>query len=409
MYKIFIKNFLFSLLFYLLLFLLFYFLLVFFGKKEIFSENSFLHWDAEHYNFIKEKGYQNFRTAFFPLFPFLWKFISLSPIGISVLNGIIFLLSFSFLYLILNPNIDKYFFLLLSFPSLIFMFLPYTEAVFFFSAIVLLTGFYKNHFWMIIVGFFLCSLARPVTFIFLPAIWITEFFMNKNKIVLSIRNGSIYSLAVIAGLFTTFFLQHYYTGEWFSFFDSQKRWDNRLQLPQLTLTSWAGGKIVMLDGTALLIGTIAVIFIFRLLVIFIRKEELKIPKLLLFSILYLAGISLFVLLFRGGSLFSLNRFVYATPFFMICLYYFLKNIRFNLRQGLLVFFFLSVFWLLFGSYEHIQTFLKFEGLTLYIILFLLLSSEKKTISRSAFLFILLGNIFLTLYFYFRFFNGEWVG
>ena len=120
-------------------------------------------------------------------------------------------------------------------------------------------------------------------------------------------------------------------------------------------------------------------------------------------------ISLIVLLFRGGSLFSLNRFIYASPYFILCFFCFLKTENFKIRSVYLLFFGFSLYWLLFGSYVHIQTFGKYELLALFILLpFLLIVSNNKVKAVSYYSFISV-NILLQIYFMYRFLNYSWVG
>src|ERR1700741_904497 len=67
------------------------------GNPGIFNDTSFLNWDAAHYYMVKEHGYDPVNTAFFPLFPFFWKFVNVSPIGIGVINFVLFLFAISYL------------------------------------------------------------------------------------------------------------------------------------------------------------------------------------------------------------------------------------------------------------------------------------------------------------------------
>ncbi len=378
------------------------------GDAGLLAGNSFLNWDAQHYDFIRRNGYADFRVAFFPLFPLVWKLTAFSPAGISLLNGGVFIVSFAALTAALKIQADKYFFLLLSFPGLLFMFLPYSEAVFFLSASLLLAGLHKKNDLLVVSGLLLCSFARPVAYIFIPALFITEFLCAAG-IREFLKKSLMYSGVVLLGLLLTLAVQYHYTGNWFAFFEAQKGWGNYFRIPQFPLTSWAGGNIVRLDGTALLIGLTAagfsVFWVWKKVkgrIAFEKKE-------LVFSVLYLAGISLFVLLFRGGWLFSLNRFVFSTPFFLVACYYFLPSLNLTRKYFLYVFLFLSVYWFWFASYVHIQSLLKYEALTVFLILFLLTGSRHKTISRVAFAVCLLGNIFLTVYLYHKFLGGGWVG
>lgn len=50
--------------------------------RELLNIDNFLNWDAEHYNWIKDNGYEGFRIAFFPLFPLLWKLLHVDTFGI---------------------------------------------------------------------------------------------------------------------------------------------------------------------------------------------------------------------------------------------------------------------------------------------------------------------------------------
>lgn len=405
--KTFINFFLSGLLLYGTLFLSLI-LFLFFTNRDLLNETFFLNWDAQHYFFIKENGYQGFRVAFFPLFPFAWKLIGVSPFIISLLNGSLFIFFASILATAFPIAGKKYFFLALTFPSIIFMFLPYSEAFFFLASTLLLVGLHKKNERLILAGFFLCSLARPVTYIFIPAIFIMEILTASNHKEL-LRKISLYSCVVIGGLLLTMLIQHQYTGKWFSFFEAQQGWGNYFRFPEIPLNSWAGDNIVRLDATALLIGFISLITIIIWLKKYLQTKSIIPSKAIVFSALYLAGISMFVLFFRGGWLFSLNRFVFATPFFMVGFFYMLSEFRFEIKKMGWILLAVSAFWLLAGSYGHIQTVLKYEALTVYLMLFFLISHPHKNISRISYLLCLAGNIFLFLFFYHRFMNGGWVG
>jgi len=116
------------------------------------------------------------------------------------------------------------------------------------------------------------------------------------------------------------------------------------------------------------------------------------------------------LIFRGGSLFSLNRFIFATPFIIVAFNFWLKqNYKFNTKQLLYIFGFIFLFWLLFGSYGHIQTLLIFLSLSFYVFLIFAIKFEKNIVSKIASILLILINITFQIIFYVRFLNGGWVG
>ena len=402
-----LKNSFILILYYCSLLFCFYLLLLYLGEGNKLSANSFLNWDAGHYFKIAKNGYNDIYTsAFFPLFPFIWKFTGLNPIGISILNGLVYILSFSLLFGIYKWS-TKFLLIAISTPSLIFMFLPYSEATFFISSSILLVGFYRNNKFLICLGLVLCGLARPVTTVFIPAILMTEFISKKsNKEFL--YNSFLFVFFSFVGLALSLLLQYLYTGSFTSFFEAQKEWGNSFQMPNFPLTSWAGGKIVKLDGSALLIGAVAGFSFLIILRNYIYNKINSTRKDILFSILYLSGICLLIFLVRGGSLFSLNRFVFATPFFLLGFYYFMQNVNFTYKSICISFFAILLFWLMCGSYVHIQTFLSFFILTCFLSLFLLLNSTNAIINKVVFFTILICNVSLQIYLFYRFISGEWV-
>jgi hypothetical protein len=375
--------------------------------EELFHSGNFLNWDAEHYNWIRENGYEGFRVAFFPLFPLVWRILHVGIYGIVILNGIIFLVSFYVLAKDLKLSITEML-ICLSIPSFIFFYLPYTESIFFLSSTILLLGLKHDRVPLVCIGLLLATLSRPAFTIFIPALVIVELFSEKRKNLMG-RLGLYFSVIAV-GMLLVGIIQYVDTGEWFKFFSIQKNWGNELQIPALPLTTWAGDFMVRLDSAAFLVGTIAGGFLTAFILKIKPINKLSIPKEVLFSLAYLGGISLSVLIFRGGSLYSLNRFVFATPFIIVAFHFWLKQgYSFNTRQLLIIFGLIFAFWFLFGSYVHIQNLLKFLFLTVYMFLIFVMRSDNDLLRKmGAILFISL-NIIFQVVLYVRFLSGDWVG
>lgn len=371
----------------------------------LFSESNFVNWDAEHYSFIKEKGYEGFRVAFFPFFPMLWRFSTLGVHGILFLNAFIYIGAF---YCLMKSMRLKFYetVLYLSIPSSIFYFLPYSEAVFFVSATVLLLGVKKQKIFLVLVGLFLCTLARPSFTILIPALFIMEFLGNENRKQI-VTNCLLYCAVSALGIGVVGWIQYQQTGEWFQFFAVQKGWGNYLQMPQFPLRSWGGNMIVRLDGVALFFGVMTGIVLVLFLVRSQRVQLIHLPKEVILSLAYVAGITASVFLFRGGSLFSLNRFVFAVPFIMIAVNYYLNSeFCFSNKQLGIALFILVLYWLSFASYVHIQAFLKFLAASLYVVLVFGLKSNSSIIQKISIYALILVNFIFLIIFYIHFLTTE---
>ena len=393
---------------YALFFISVLFLLNHFFFPNILDVQNFLHWDAEHYYWIKNNGYKDFRVAFFPLFPMLWKVCSLGVYGIVIANALLFLVSFYFLVKLIGAT-NREVLLYLSIPSFCFFVLPYSESVFFASSTLLLIGLKKKKNILVLLGLLLSTLSRPAFTIFIPALLIAELICEQVNKQLFLRILA-YIFTALLGLLLVGLIQHHYTGIWFNFFEVQKGWGNKLQMPSFPLTSWAGGLIVRLDGAAMLTGTLAGIAICLYVVKARWKKRVHMPKEVIFSLSYLAGITLSVLMFRGGLLFSLNRFVFAVPFIIVAIHFYLvQGIHFSRKQLIIGFVLLFLFWLSFGSYVHIQALLKYILLSLYLFLVILIKVPNKSAGNIFYYLLILLNVIFQFVFLIRFLSGGWVG
>lgn len=373
--------------------------IIFFGDSSI----SFLNWDAGHYDFIRQNGYDETQSAFFPLFPFLWKATSFTPAGISILNAVIFITGLSFLFRIYGATRFQQL-LIASIPSFVFFFYPYTESLFFIGSVILLYGLKEKRYSLIYGSMFALALIRPTISVLLPGIMMVQLLSN-DPFSTKAKQISGVLLATGTGLLLTFSIHYYYTGTFFSFFQAQESWGNKLSIPSFPLMSWSGGMISRLDGMALAVSLFSMVWVIRSV---IQKKMLS-PDLML-SLLYLAGCGLIVLFFRGGVLFSLNRFVFCSPFFAVMLIHLLNRLpKPALKTALLTFTVLSVYWLAFGSYVHIKTLLKFEGVALFISVIPMIMYDDDRISRMAKSVAIAGSLILFGTFYLRLLMNGWIG
>lgn len=380
--------------------------LVYQNNLSLLAENNLLRFDSVLYMTIKNNGYYvNWLCAFFPAFPFMWAFLNVSAIGISFINAIIFILSSSAISSIYKLDWKKQFFFL-TVPSLVFMFVPYTESLFYFSTTILLIGLKKEKSALVLSGLLLASLVRPTTFVFIPAVLATHYLTSRS--VKQTIVASVVPLLMLAlGLFITICVHFYASGKWFVFFEAQKLWKNYLHFPHLPFRSWGGDAITRFDGSTLFICLTCGVYILHLLLS--KLGSVTLSQDLLFSMLYAFGTGLVILLYRDGNLYSLNRFVYATPFMLVIANYFFETYNFKWRHLWLMFLISELFWLLFNSYNHIHNFMLFTTISLYFSLILLYKHPNKIVSSISILSLIAINSIGIIKLFCRFLNNGWVG
>jgi hypothetical protein len=395
---------------------------IFFGFSNQFPLAENLNrWDANWYRDIADYGYriregQQSNVAFFPLFPYLWKFSRLGSIYISLLNAGLFLLAFAFLAREFQLKM-KQVLLLLSLPSLIFMYVPYTEACFFFFSTILLIGLHRRSSLLVITGLFLCCITRSATLLFFPAILFMEWMDTTpgQSASRKLKNIALYLATAISGLLTVAYIQWVQTGRWFTFFGVHEYWRQTLRLPKLPFTTWGGHNLLWLDATAVWVGLAAGVFCTYLLYRWLTGKQVQLPfnnRPLVFSAGYLVGAMLFAVLYQGGYI-ILNRYIFATPYFFLFFFSFIRYRPLRTGELALTGLITVLLWFLFGAQTkldgmtHLQTAWYFWIITCYILACLLVNHPR--VGRYALAGVYSLNIILQLAMANVFLSGFWVG
>ncbi len=305
---------------------------------EIKSEN-FRRWDASIYRSIKnemyssEGSYNKVRGAFFPLFPLVWKLSGTDELGISIINYFIFILSISLLikYLYHGTPREKIilYLLLISFPSTIIYYIPYTESLFLLTMSLLAIGLIKKNYTLYFISAILVAMVRPAT-IFIPlSIVLIEsiLLLRHKKIVFYLKQCMNKLMPFGLGYLTVAVIQYAYTDSWTTVLEAQKYWKgNKFSIPT-QIVDWS------VEGFGL--NSFSLFFIcipaIGYLVYFIynqyslsnlikdSNQSLIDPKnyLMVLSMTYFVFIFIYKALTSNGSLNSLFRFTLCAPLFYI--------------------------------------------------------------------------------------------
>jgi hypothetical protein len=387
-----------------------YLTLIILNKTSLLHQFNGLYFDSYHYQSIAESGYNGFLVAFFPFFPIVWKVLSLTPLTACLFN----LVTYSAGYALLGHHLQttrKQQLLYQFLPSFAFFFLPYSESLFFLFSTIVIIGVIKNDNRYLLGGLLLCTLTRPIAFVFLPAL-ILFYWFRRGSMKDRILNIIKAFCPILIGLFIVFLIQRIQTGEWFSFFKVQEEgWGNKLSIPNFPLMSWGGDFMSLYDGitlwTCMLFGCIS---LKNMLAREVPNSVNSTPIMdaAQLSMLILAGTGLMILVTRGGMLFSLNRFVVASPFFIIALHtYFNDSI--SRKQAMYISLSLLIFSLFLGSYNHIRHISLYIAIATLVFALLFTLKSKELVSKAIRIlsvFLLIG---IQVYFFYRILTEQWTG
>lgn len=354
--------------------------------------------DTAQYLHLKKEGYSaTWRTAFFPGFPLFWRALGLEVWGIALVNAGLWAVSMVFLRLSGAVQGVSLWLAALA-PSMVFFFIPYSESLFLFATLPVVVGLQRKKRFITLCGVFLAALVRPTAAVLIPALFVARWYRDKSfkGAVTETLPEAVAGLVAVAAVFT---VQYQSTGEWFTFFTAQRSWGNGFGLPELPLSTYGGDIIMLYDGAALFTGLAAGVTVVRQ-----SLGRRRLHAVHVFGMTALAITALLILFSRGGGVFSLNRFIFATIFFPLALdgWRRLKVYRKDLFGfiGGWLFFSLAI-----GSYLHLRSFVVCMGTGALIALVFGALSNKNT-RFIASLVLLAISVFFVTYYYFR---GNWIG
>lgn len=369
------------------------------------TPGAFSNWDAEHYLYIRLHGYDEMRAAFFPLFPFLWRWLNVSPVVMGLLNLALFAGSFAALAWQFQWSWRAQA-VALTVPSLMFMALPYSEAVFFAAGTVLLLGLHRQSAGLYCLGLLLSCTSRAAAFVVLPAVGAVFLLARPRRQPVGVAVAA--AVSALLGLGISMLVHYYYTGQPFAVFAAQRFWGNHLQWPTLPLRNWGGDFATRFEAVPLLVGLASAGALGWLAWRYWRRP-VPAASPTVFALAYLGGVTLITLATRGGVLVSLSRYVYATPYFLLLLANFTDRVRLSNRQLVIIFGLLEVVWLvLFGAYTHIRSVLWYSLVSAGLLLWLLNAHRHPQVRRLALAPTVLVGTGLLLYLLLRFLAHEWV-
>lgn len=306
--------------------------------NELSNEN-FLNWDASIFKCISERSYTpeekcygKVRAAFFPLFPFLWKFTHLSPMGIAGLNYLLFILSISILTILFikgsNYKKASLFAILITLPTAIIFYIPYSEALFLLTMTITVVGILRNRYGLYFAGIVLMALVRPATVFVMLAFLAVELvlFMRHGRFSKFVWSSFHRTFPFLIGYFVAAFVQYTSSGSWRSFLDSQQYWQGGLQKIS-SISDWSVEGFGMNSFAIFFIGIPSLVLVIYLFLNagnrrrnwFHPTANNKTDYIFLVSVFYLTGIFIFTLFTSGGNLHSFFRFTLASPPFYIAI------------------------------------------------------------------------------------------
>lgn len=218
--------------------------------SPITLKTAYATWDAQHYIYVSEKGYQkgNDSDAFSPLFPFLihiFTFLTRNSFwsGIVLSNIFSFVACYLFYLLVKSRASEKIAYIsllfLLAFPTSFYFSLIYTESLFFLLVILFFIFLQKRQIFLAAAIAFFLPLTRLIgVAILLPFLtsYILEYQGHSLYDEMVIITKSLFSketwylLSPIGGLFVGMLIMYLTTGSWWTQFAIQQNFISHYSL-----------------------------------------------------------------------------------------------------------------------------------------------------------------------------------
>ena len=369
---------------------IFYAAQVFLYNISIFSElptdDTLARWDSPIYHSIKTVGCNLDDSGCYPLFGWVWRLCHVEYLGMAMVNIVFFAFAISLITTI-YPTSAQDRFLWLTTPSLYFMFVPYSEALFCLLTAITFYGIYTKNKWLIWGGLLLVSTTRATAIFMIPSLLVMELLTNDRRDFLKsmVRYLWLYAAPVIAGTMWFMVVQYYSTGIWFQYYKGQaENLGHKLAMPILPFADFYGTeRVLWLCAFALLVCMIALVIIVNKVWKWLAKNQVQADKVWIFTLGYLPLV-MFTMVFCnptwGSSttnLLGIHRYTFCSPFIFVMLHHLVSNARkYGWKEFTFVILLSNALWLMFGDYDHIRHVMFYNFITLIAVAYMLHANKK---------------------------------
>ncbi|MCB0696740.1 MAG: hypothetical protein KDC07_05215 [Chitinophagaceae bacterium] len=372
--------------------IVFHFIQYFFYRIQITHDfaryDSLMRWDALSYHSVAELGYihtegEGTNTAFWPLFPIIWRITGLGAMSISLLNIIFFSIGFAAFNTVYKIDAPTRL-LWLTIPLFYLAWIPGADALFIMFTSLVLAGIHNRNHWLVRLAMLGVALTKPAVLILLPALLLMELLTSGKKHIFSALKVFLadHLIPALLGLLLFTVYQYRSVGIWFDFIRQRKLYGYYFRWPTFPLNSRFGPGELWLDAAALFLCFIALVWIVRIVVAGFRKHAVAADRLFILSCCYLVGAMLFILFFNPTwevnttNVTGAYQLALATPFFWVLLYRFTYTGNYKVSDYFKVLLLTNIFWLLFEHYQHIRYVLYFNFASVLIIMYMLQANKR---------------------------------
>jgi hypothetical protein len=273
----------------------------------------------------------------------------------------------------------------------------------------------KKKYLIYFMGMLLCGMTRPAALIIGMALLSKDIYMfiTTREYYSLLKRMVLSLLPLLLGTLVISVVQYLYDPtQVFHFYNVNKYWDHSLQMPS-DLRDWSHEGFSMNVAVIFLLVPLLIYLVMKN--VFVKSETYDVRNdIFNFSVFYMLGALFFIILYQGGYLHGLFRYVLCTPFFYaFCLIGFerFNKVAANTKMALFLFTFLpALFTYTFATYLPEW---KFYSLGLFFIFLNFLAlfyvrSYEKAWGKVVFVFVLFCNIVWNVYLLNCYLNDGWV-
>ncbi len=267
---------------------------------------------------------------------------------------------------------------MLSIPSLYFLLVPYSEALFFLLASCLVWGIVRRVRPIVWVALLVAGFTRATAMMLLPALIVTCFLSRPPRQWLSALREAVIHYIIPSLLGLGLFVVHQWavTGVWFAYFKHQSTaWGHTFAKPTLPLDHPDGRRVLWINALATVVNTLLIGWLIMATYRWLRDRKPSTIPLAVLAAGYATGVSFTLTFFQPiwgtghTNVYGTHRYSFCVPFIMIAVQQVADAPRMRAWIIRAVWVACNAVLLLYGSYQHIGTWMFYNVATIGPVLY----------------------------------------